>query len=146
MRILFQNLQFNVDDPSAVWQLLLRVTGEFEILLCDRIFYQDSYFAVVEFACAANLWLANRNADLTYTSMDCEVEPLLEFKRLVDETFLPRSAFQNFEVDQSIPLDDITKSVVCYIQALRSRIIADFNVDIAHLFCDHGLALSRFRF
>ncbi|HVM83602.1 MAG TPA: hypothetical protein VMW18_06915 [Candidatus Binatia bacterium] len=107
----FEHLKSDVDQPEEGWELLLRITADFSVLINGRMFYSEVAFPVVEFAARAALWLKD-GGDLSYESMDSQEKPLLTFFRGGDGKFRPYSPHQEFQMADYIDENALRQAIV----------------------------------
>ena len=130
IKISFQQLRSTVTDPSAEWQRLLGVTGDFAIDIGGRLFYKEEDFPVVEFAHQAQRWLENPSVKFCYNSMESEVEPLIECKEVDDAALAIYSPHQAENFNSTVRKEAIIEELKSFVGELRDRVRSELGLDL----------------
>jgi hypothetical protein len=116
----FGSLMSTVDDFGSEWQPLLRITSDFKIHIGGHKFYSESDFPVVEFASQAGRWLKADGGEFRYESMESDVNPLIEFRRLDNDEFLAYSPYQQFEASENISRKALREAFTTFVENLKT--------------------------
>jgi hypothetical protein len=130
MRLKFANLHFDGDIQTR-WDVLLRIVGDFSLLIRDRVVYREVEFCLVEFAVALANWFAiatDLGPDFEYTSLESETEGLVRFTRRAVGTWRVSAAYQDEEVQDALTTAELKVAAIEYIRDLRASL--EHKVDI----------------
>lgn len=130
MRLKFANLHFDGEIQTR-WDVLLRIVGDFSLLIRDRVVYREVEFCLVEFAVALANWFAiatDLGPDFEYTSLESETEGLVRFTRHAPGTWRVSAAHQHEEVQDALTTAELKGAAIRYIRDLRASL--EHKVDI----------------
>jgi hypothetical protein len=134
-----QRLEFRFRVTSADrsqlldrWDSLLRIEGDFAILVEGRGLYTEVLFPLVEFAVEALKWIGSPGEPdgFLYESVEAE-EPLIWIKRTDDEDgWQVGKIHESYSEPAVFTTDDIRSAISTYVEDLRTILNRDFGIDI----------------
>jgi hypothetical protein len=130
IRLEVSNLISSVTEPSAPWQMLLRLTADFRILVDGVVVYQETDFPVVELAGYLQKWASQGDADLRFTSMESEDDPRFSFSRDEFDEYVFSSPYQETGVPMGVPSKLLRSEVLQFIKEIRDRCFQKFGLNI----------------
>lgn len=92
---------------------VLESNGSFTITVDGRVFFTEPSFPIYEFLSQANEWMnGGRVPDsMEYASLETDENPLICFRRTVDDTFCLESPWAAFKCDSTFSFKEICKAV-----------------------------------
>lgn len=71
----------NIKDYKNKYPDILYICGEFTIIICDDIYFNEPQFPVIEFLSCLESWVETkvRNSNMNYVSIETEENPLISF-------------------------------------------------------------------
>jgi hypothetical protein len=130
MKLEFANVHFE-GEIRTKWDALLRVVGDFALLIRGRVIYREVEFCLVEFAIALANWLAvatDLGPDFVYTSLESETEGLVRFARLGPGNWRVSAAHQDEKALVSITTGELGEAVLAYIRDLRAHLYPKLDI------------------
>lgn len=129
IRFQFDRLTSDVTNQDEDWQLLLKITADFAIVLKDRTFYGEPDFPVVEFATQASQWLKSSDGDFDYTSMESEEDPLISFRMTPGGLWAPYSPHQLL-TPKEVTRISLESALRAFIEDVRAAVLRKFEIDV----------------
>ena len=128
-----ENISSN-EDLSNYWQIYLKIVGDFEIKLKDKLYYFEEQYCLVELATLLSHWLKREDyfADFRYFSIESDNVLLLGFF-YENKGWKIISAHQEYEEDWVFEYSTIENAVNKYIYKLKSYLLDKFNINIEKL-------------
>lgn len=127
-----EDLRHEVDDPSEIWQMLLRISARLCMSVGRRGLLDEPDFPIVELAQQVAEWLRDPEGSFEYHSLESEESPLLSFISTPGERYLPRSAFAPDELDdETISRADLLLVLEAYVRNVRDRTSAELGIDVS---------------
>ena len=118
------------------WDLLLKIVGDFEILIEGRPLLFETEFCLVEFALQLARWIESigrgTSADFEYVSMESEAPALVWFRRRADGWELGALEPEGRE-HRVVDLDDLLLASKNFLRDLRSQVELKLQVDLKKL-------------
>lgn len=98
---------------------ILKITGDFQILVNGNVFFLEPHFPILEFVKYALEWIncSDESKEMSYSSVETEDNPLLTFKKK-DEGWLIHSPWQKYECLVSFTRDEITEAILSLLETL----------------------------
>jgi hypothetical protein len=117
------------------WQILLRIVGDFSVLVNGRELYAETEFCVVEFAAAAAAWLRDGmpgGHDFVFTSMEAEEAGLVRAEKGAGGWRLGSVHQQSWE-DCLVDPVELGRALTSYVQGLADEVELQLGIDVAPL-------------
>ncbi|MCC1497712.1 hypothetical protein [Alcanivorax sp. 1008] len=132
---------FEADDldttrKTDAWDLYIGVTGRLKIIFNDKIFLEEEYSNVVEFAVLLARWLRNRTREFVYKPLEMD-DVLLELK-YQDGGMMLCSDFSEVSPCGPIPFRIVLEGAEEYINRV-SEFIGKAGYDFSALVSDDRL-------
>jgi hypothetical protein len=130
MRLVFSNLHFDGEIRSRS-DVLLRVVGDFAVLIGERRLYQEVEFCLVEFAITLARWLAaatDDGPDFVYTSMESEIEGLVRFTRVAHGAWRISAAHEQYDEVRQLTTEQVKAAARTYIHGLRGALLPAIDI------------------
>ncbi|WP_291782244.1 hypothetical protein [Luteibacter sp.] len=127
-----EDLRHEVDDPSEIWQLLLRINARLCLVVGRRRLLDEPDFPIVELAQQIAEWICDPERSFEYHSLESEESPLLSFISMSGERYLPRSAFALDELDdETVSRADLLPVLETYVRTVRDRVRMELGIDVS---------------
>ena len=130
MKFEFGNLHFDGELRSK-WDMLLRIVGDFAIIIGCRRLYAEVEFCLVEFAVALANWLAtasDNGPDFVYTSMESESEGLVRFTLCGPGAWLVSAAHQDYAEPIQLTTEQLMEAAGAYVNELREALLPGIDI------------------
>lgn len=110
-KLLHQN-QFPYPD-------ILQITGEFQIVINENLFFKEPYFPILEFLKDALSWVkcSDNLKEMAYSSLETEDNPLITFLKK-DEDWIIYSPWQKFKCSVVFTKEELTNSILYLVKKL----------------------------
>lgn len=101
---------------------ILRITGEFRILINGNIFFSEPYFPILEFLKYALAWIncSDKSKAMLYSSAETDDNPLIIFDKN-EEGWIIRSPWQKYECLVGFTRDEVIHAILHLLETLVSR-------------------------
>lgn len=98
---------------------ILKITGEFQIVINGNIFFSEPYFPVLEFLKDALAWIncSDKSKEMLYSSIETENNPLIVFLKKGDEWII-RSPWQKYECKVTFTRGEVSGAILHLINHL----------------------------
>jgi len=129
MRLEFSNLHFD-GEIRTQWDVLLRIVGDFAILVRGRVAYREVEFCLVEFALALTNWLVtatDQGPDFIYTSFESDTQGLVRFTRLNPGVWRVSAAHEEWGQTDSLTTAELRNAALIYIRDLRMHLLPNLD-------------------
>src|SRR5712691_9150890 len=131
LMFLIENLHRDIPKIKSRIDRLLRIVGDFSIVVGRRILYRESEFPLVEFAVQLSRWWlttgASEHQDFSYESVESEVLGLVWFRHQADGWRIG-SAQQAYEELHYFTTGEISAASENYARTLRARVRAELHI------------------
>lgn len=130
MNFVFSNVHLDGEIRSK-WDVLLRIVGDFAIIVRDRPLYQEVEFCLVEFAVALANWLATADdggPDFVYTSMESATEGLVRFTRIEHGIWRISAAHEPYDEHVQLTTEQVRATAGAYIHELRGALLPTIEI------------------
>ena len=114
-------LQEILSQREYAYPDILKITGEFRILINGNVSFFEPYFPVLEFLKYALVWIncSDKSKEMSYSSMETEDNPLLIFKGKKDGWII-RSPWQKYECLVTFTRDELTHAILHLLGTLKN--------------------------
>lgn len=110
-----------ISQKGYTYPDILKITGEFQILINERVFFSEPYFPILEFLKDALEWIdcSDKSQEMSYSSMETENNPLIVFSSQ-DEGWIIRSPWEKYECFVSFTRDELENAILDLVKELKS--------------------------
>ena len=132
LRFEYRNLATDNSDLVALWEVYLRITADFSLLVSGRKIYEENSFPIVEFASLGAEWISSvavPREDFIYTSVESEDEGLVWIKK-EGEKWRVGSVHQERDSSELFYFSEIRESFESFYQSLKTEIMNCCRADI----------------
>ena len=126
---IYSHLRSDVDDSSEEWQILLRVTADFQILYRGNIFYEEVEFPVIEFADQARKWIVEGGC-FEYHSMETDDNPMIYFSVFPGDELMMGAVGANTKMYDTLKRSAVRDAISEFIIQLEKDVMEKFGIDI----------------
>ena len=102
---------------------ITEITGDFQILINENVFFSEPHFPILEFLKAAASWIgcSDESEEMLYSSIETDENPLIAFTKK-DRKWTIRSPWQKYECSDTFDKNDVICAVSCLKKDLMTRI------------------------
>lgn len=117
---------------SKNYKILADVEGELEILINDKMFFQEKYILLLEFGVFLSNWASNVKRgiyeDFKYETMDYSDGPILEFQKQEGGCWKIYSDWQKTELNEEFSLEELLMVTEAFINELKEQLQKIYNI------------------
>lgn len=115
-------------------KLLADIEGKLKIHIGEILFFEDEYLLLLEFAVDLQKWLNNINngnyEDFTYTTMDYDEGPILEFKKTNKKSWYINSVWSSLQNGLEVELNQLIESAKLFLIEIDKDLFELYNFHI----------------
>ncbi|WP_259016612.1 DUF7878 domain-containing protein [Emticicia fluvialis] len=116
--------------------LIAYLEGVLQIYIGGKLFFNQPYILLIELAISIKEWLnsaeGGNNVDYIYNTMDHD-EPLLEMIHLKSGSFQIKSIWQDLEIIEQLPKEEIINGFEEYLGNLSNTLKSKLDIDLNEL-------------
>ena len=142
IRFQFERLRRDVPEIKSWADALLRVVGDFRIVVSSNVVYSETEYCVVEFGYHLHRWLVCQSPplpDFAYNSMESDDNPVVWFERVGADWRL--GAFGQDSVSERIPNADLKAAARAFLTELDARTRTEVDLQLLPVLVDVGRSL-----
>ncbi|WP_199427063.1 DUF7878 domain-containing protein [Thermaerobacillus caldiproteolyticus] len=117
------------------YKLLADIEGELEIYINQNLFFTDEYMLLMEFGITLMKWIQdldnNNIRGYSYTTMDFNDGPILEFVLGNHSLVNIRSEWQNFQCDEQFSLCEARRVIEKFLDNLKKELQLEYGINLA---------------
>ena len=130
MKFEFQNLHFD-GVAQCEEDAILRIVGDFNLWVRDRLVYKEPEFCLFEFALDLATWLTvvtDSGPDFVYTSMESVTEGLVRFVLVNRGQWRVSATYEELHADDLLTTMELKNASLGYIRELTQQLGPKWDV------------------